>query len=403
MRWRLHATHNGSGFRRRALALPVADSIPVTNLALMGVASLGLVVTARHLGVSDRGVYLTWSTWSATIGILALLGTQSFIVVAADQLATTVSVYRLRSMLLLGSTLAIGVSFLAMMGLGAGGLAVAGGVLLASSSPVTAVNAAVQQANGNHNWRFNVARGLAPVFGFISMVTALIAFRPGPELLFFALGLGSFIGAVASVVVVRQPAPVESRLIPLILRLSKRGGPLGILGWLLLSVDTVIVSLAGTSEDVGLYGVGVAARSIVMAFGMAVGLRWFAKRQAIGSLLRATRAFLPASVVALAIAVVSPVVVPTVLGLDFSPSVSTVQAMAAGAVLASIDYLLTQFVLVRVGYLWPTILRTMLVVTLVVGIIVVDGQPTYSALVYCSVMLLSVLGQFALARFRPRR
>ena len=59
------------------------NSVVVTNMILMAISVFGLVVTARYLGVTDRGRYLTWSSWSALIGTLSMLGTEAFVVVAA--------------------------------------------------------------------------------------------------------------------------------------------------------------------------------------------------------------------------------------------------------------------------------------------------------------------------------
>lgn len=384
-------------------ARAVADSVVLVNMALIGVSTLGLIITSRYLGVSDRGLYLTWSSWCVMIGTLAMLGTQSFIVVAAGQLDTRVSVWRLKSMLWLGVAIAGLCALAAMTGLRAGPVAVFGGILLASSGPVVAVLAAVQQANGHHGWRFNVARGLSPVAGLLAVVATLVLFHPGAEGLFLALGAGCVMGAGLSVVMTREPASAESRLVPRIRSLARRGGALVLLGWLLLNVDTVVVSVAGSSDDVGLYGVGVAAKSVVLALGTAVGMRWFATRDAVGPPRRAVRPFVPALASALGIVLVAPMAVPLLLGSEFAPSVPTVQLLALGGVIASVDFLLIHVLLVRVGYGVPTVLRFWVVVALVAGILAVGGQATLSALVFCCVMLASVVGQTVLAAWEMRR
>lgn len=390
--------------RTRGISVPaIADSVAATNLALVGASALGLIVTSRYLGVSDRGLYLTWSSWASMIGTLALLGTQSFIVVAAAHLEVRVSVWRLKPMLGGGVAVAGLAAFLALSWLEAGPVAVVGGVLLAVSGPVVAVNAAVQQANGHHNWRFNLARGLSPVLGLLSVVVILLASSPGAEGLFLGLGLGYLAGAVIAVVLAREPASPDWRLAHRVLELSRRGALLGLLGWLLLYVDTVVVSIAGSSQDVGLFGVGAAAKSVVLAVGLAVGLRWFASRGAIGSRRDAVRSFIPAVLVATGIVVVAPWAVPEALGQDFTASVPAVQLCAVGGVLAGVDFLLSQYLLVRVGYLWPTVVRFLLVLGLISGILLVGGQPTQSAWIFCSAMLASVLSQAALAQNRSIR
>ena len=85
------------------------DSIVVSNLLVMGSGMVGLILTSRYLGVADRGAYLTWSSWAALIGTLALLGAEAYIVVAAHSQEVTISVRSLRPMLFLGlGTAAIG-------------------------------------------------------------------------------------------------------------------------------------------------------------------------------------------------------------------------------------------------------------------------------------------------------
>ena len=92
-------------------------------------SSVGLIITARYLGVVDRGLYLTWSSWCAMIGTQAMLGTQAFIVVAAGRLNVLVSVPRLSAMLMVGIVLAGSCAFVAMTWLNAGPVAVLGGIL----------------------------------------------------------------------------------------------------------------------------------------------------------------------------------------------------------------------------------------------------------------------------------
>jgi len=395
---RRYKSWQGGSCRRHARR--ISDSIVVTNLALMIASSVGLIITARYLGVVDRGLYLTWSSWCAMIGTQAMLGTQAFIVVAAGRLNVRVSVPRLSAMLMIGIVLASSCAFAAMTWLNAGPVAVLGGVLLAISGPIVATHAAVQQANGHHGWRFNAARALSPIAGLFSVVFTLILLRPGPQELFLALGLGCLTGAIISVGVAHEVAAAKPQLIAGILQLARRGSLLVLLGWLILNFDTVVVSIAGRSSDVSIYGVGAAARSVVLAIGMAVGMRWFATRERFGSFKSVIRPFLPAVAAALGIAVVAPMAVPLVLGQDFAPSVPVVQLQAVGGVLASADFLLSHVLLVRSGYAWPTILRLALVLTLTGGIIAVRGRPIYSSAVFCSVMLMSVIAQIWIARLR---
>ena len=287
-----------------------------------------------------------------------------------------------------------------MTWLNAGPVAVLGGVLLAISGPIVATHAAVQQANGHHGWRFNAARALSPIAGLLAVVFTLILLRPGPQELFLGLGVGCLTGAIVSVRIAHEFATAEPQLIARILQLARRGSLLVLLGWLLFNFDTVVVSIAGTSSDVSIYGVGASARSLVLAIGGAVGMRWFATRGHFGSFKSVIRPFLPAVAVALGIAVVAPMAVPLVLGQGFAPSVPVVQLQAVGGVLASADFLLMHVLLVRSGYAWPTILRFALVLTLTGGIIAVRGRPICSAAVFCSVMLISVIAQIGIARLR---
>ena len=218
--------------------------------------------------------------------------------------------------------------------------------------------------------------------------------------MFLALGVGCLTGAIISVRVAHEVATAEPQLITRILLLARRGSLLVLLGWLLLNFDTIVVSIAGTSSDVSIYGVGAAARSLVLAIGMAVGMRWFATRERFGSFKSVIRPFLPAVAAALGIVVLAPMAVPLVLGHAFAPSVPVVQLQAVGGVLASADFLLSHVLLVRSGYAWPTILRFALVLTLTGGIIAVRGRPICSAAVFCSVMLMSVIAQIGIARLR---
>lgn len=88
-----------------------------------------------------------------------------------------------------------------------------------------------------------------------------------------------------------------------------------------------------------MYGVGVAARSVVMAVGTAVGLRWFARPTALAGARGSAGRFLPTIVVAAAIVIVAPFIVPIVLGDDFAPSVPVVQVGALVGLLSSVDFL----------------------------------------------------------------
>ena len=372
-----------------------ANSVLLTNGLLLMTSALGLVLTARYLGVQDRGMYLTWSSWSALIGTLSMLGTQAFIVVAAHQLDVAVSVRQLLPMLLLGLSVALISSLVVTSWQRVGPAVIVGSCLLSCSGPVVALNAAVQQANGHHGWRFNLSRCLAPTLGLGGVAITLCVFDPSVDSLFFVLGLSTFFGGILGVLLTREPQLMDPRLLNTIRQYSRRGGLLVVLGWLLLNADTVLVSLAGDSTDVGIYGVGVAVRSIVLAVGTAVGLKWFAVRDT-GSLRRLLVSFSPATLAAAAAIVCSPTLIPLVLGVGFEPSVLPSQLLAIGGLLASADFLLGHMVLIRSGYRRPTQLRLGLFLLLAIGILAVGGSPDAAAAVFCGVMMLSVLGQAAM-------
>lgn len=378
----------------------LADSVVVTNLLLLVVGILGLVVTARYLGVSDRGRYLTWSSWCVVIGTLSMLGTEAFVVVAATSMDTRVSLWNLRAILGLGLALAGSLALVTMAWIEPDPMVVAGGMLVAMSGPIVALHAHVQQANGHHGWRFNASRALAPVSGFACVLVALVLFRSQAEGLFLALGAGLFIGASSAVALAWEPAERTPGILRTLFDLGRRGAPLTFLTWLLLNVDTVAVSVFGDSAKVGLYGVGVAARSAVVAVGSAVGLTWFATR---GSMTprSVARSFAPAVVAAVGAVVLAPLIVPGVLGDGFAPSVAAAQVLSVAGLLASLDFLLGRVVLLRVGYRLPTVLRGVALALLIFGIGAVQGDPTGSARVYCLVVGGSVLGQvWVLRRLR---
>lgn len=376
--------------------MKAGNSVVGTNLALMIVAMLSTVITARYLGVAERGLYLTWSSWNAMVGTLAMLGTQSFIVVAAERVGTRVSTRTVLPLLGAGIGLAALGSWGAMVFLNAPRVVFIGGACHAISGPIVATLAAIQQANGDHGWRFNLARAVSPVTGFISVLGMMFWLRGSATVLYLALGGGCLVGSVIAVLICRQKLSSRPHLIGIILRLSLGGSPLVLLGWLMLNIDTLAVSMAGDSTDVGIYGIGVAARSAVTAVGTSVGLRWFARRGQFFSLGAVARQFIPVVIVAGLGAAFAPVLVPWILGAEFRPSVPCVVAQAVGGVLASVDFLLSHMILVRVSYLLPTILRGVLVVLILVGVFLVHGRPLASALVFSLAMFLSCVGQIAL-------
>lgn len=169
---------SAQGSDRRAPLRVIADSVPITNVALLVASTGGLVLTARVLGVDGRGEYLTWSAWSALVGTLALLGTQPFVVVASAGKAP-VSLRDVQGLLLMGLAVAMICTFLVLNLLRAPGLAILGGMVLAMSGPVVALNASVQQANGDHHWRFNAARAIGPVCGLTAVILAWWVLDPG--------------------------------------------------------------------------------------------------------------------------------------------------------------------------------------------------------------------------------
>lgn len=373
-----------------------ADSLVVANVLLMLVGVLGLVITARYLGVTDRGRYLTWSSWCALIGTLSMLGTEAFVVVAAASARARVSLWTLWSVLAAAMALAGALAFLAMAWIEPDPTVIAGGMLVAMSGPIIALHAHVQLANGYHNWRFNLSRTLAPLLGFASVVAGMTVFRLQAEGLFLLLGIGLCAGAIAAVALAWEPASAPPGFVRTWIALARRGAPLTLLIWLLLNVDTVAVATFGDSTDVGLYGVGVGARGAVAAVGSAVGLRWYAARGSLTSARAVARSFLPTVAVVVAVAIVAPLLVPLVLGAEFSPSVPTVQILGIAGLLASLDFLLGRVVLVRAGYGWPTLVRAVAVVVLVAGIGAVHGEPNGSALIYCLVVGGAILGQIGI-------
>lgn len=367
----------------RSASRIAADSVELTNVVLLAVGVFGLLLTSRYLGVSDRGEYLTWSSWSALIGTTAMLGTEAFVVVAAHESRTRVSVRTFWPILSIGVAVAGLLSTAVMWFVASNAAVVVGGALVAMSGPVVALHSHVQQANGNHDWRFNLSRALAPLVGFTFLVVCAVTLSPSASGLFLGLGLGLSVGAGIALVIAWQPATPVPGLIRRWIELAGRGAPLTVLTWLLLNVDTVVVSIYGDSTDVGLYGVGVAARGAVFAVGSAVGLRWYATRGGLHSFPRIARSFIPSIALAAATALAAPIIVPLALGRDFSPAVRPVQILAVAGIVASIDFLLGRVVLVRLGYAIPALVRAFGLVVLVSGIALADGDPTRSALAYC--------------------
>lgn len=388
----------------RTFVLRVLNSVVLTNILLMGVAMLGTVVTARYLGVAERGMYLTWSSWSAMVGTLAMLGTQSFIVVAAEQLGTRVSIRAVMPLLYGGMAVATVGGLTVTLLLRMPDVALVGGICQAVSGPIVATQAAVQQANGDHGWRFNLARALSPITGFGFVMGVLVWLKGDAVLLFAALGAGCLVGAITAVAICWRSDRDEAGVVRKILRLTPAGAPLVLLGWLILNVDTLTVSLAGDDSDVGIYGIGVAARSAVLAIGTGVGLRWFAKRDRLLSFTAVGRQFLPVVTVAAGGAFLAPIVIPWILGSEFTPSVAAVRVQALAGVLASVDFLLSHMILLRSGFVLPVFIRAAVVAFILAGIVQVGGEPLGSAFVFTIAMSISIAGQaVVLLRARARR
>lgn len=365
---------------RRRLA-PLIDSIALANLAIMGSGLLGLILTSRYLGVEERGQYLTWSSWAALVGTLAMLGSEAYIVVAAHSLHVKVSFRSLKGFAVAGMGAAAGAAAFALWAVSGSVEVSIGGALAAVSSQVVAMNSHVQLANEHHGWRYNIARVAAPFAGLATVASAIYWFAPGPEALYLLLGIGLAGGAVISAVVTHESHDAVPHFVGAIWGFARRGSMLTLLGWALVSADTVVVSIFGTSEDVGLYGVGVAARGVVVAVGSSVGMRWFAKREAMQRKMLAT-SLLPVVLVALAIVLTAHWLVPLVLGAEFEASVPVVQVLSCAGILVSLDFLLQRISMIRDQLLIATLLRIVGLGMLVLGVGLVGGSPKGAACVY---------------------
>ena len=384
----------------KSIARPY-DSIVVSNLLVMGSGMVGLILTSRYLGVADRGAYLTWSSWAALIGTLALLGAEAYIVVAAHSQEVTISVRSLRPMLFLGlGTAAIGTA--AVLWIVAQDIeVVVGGVLAAASSQIVAINNHVQLANSHHGWRFNLARALTPVAGLSAVVIGLYLLEPSAETLFLCLGLGLISGSVASLWLTSEAHPRIPGFGRAVWRFARRGALLTLLMWIVFNGDTVLVSVFGSSEDVGLYGVGVAARGVVVAVGSAVGMKWFATRDVMGRRTLA-RSMLPVCGTALAAVLAAPWLVPLVLGEGFRAAIPCVQILAMAGVAASLDFLLARMLMVH-DVVWSAIgIRVVALLVLVAGVAIVDGDPMRASLVFLAMSGWTVGAELLMLR-RTRR
>jgi len=310
-----------------------------------------------------------------------MLGSEAYIVVAAHSLQVKVPFRSVRGFASVGMGAAAGSAALILWAVSGSVEVSIGGALAAVASQLVAINSHVQLANERHGWRFNLARVATPVAGMATVAGAIYWFSPGAETLFLLLGVALALAALLGALVTRESHPPVPHFVRAVWGFARRGSLLTLLGWALVSADTVVVSIFGTSEDVALYGVGVAARGVVLAVGSGVGMRWFAKREPMARRVIA-KSLLPVVVVALAVVLSARWVVPMVLGADFKASVPTVQVLACAGVVVSLDFLLQRIFMIRDRLLVATLLRIGGLAALVLGVGLVGGSPTGAAWVY---------------------
>lgn len=327
------------------LALTFADSVPLANSALVLVQVIGLVATARILGVEARGQYQAWTAWAALVGTLSLLGCPQAVVVIGRR-RPDIGLRNVARVLLAGLLISILGSCLALALLGADPLALVGGAMLAGSGLLVAMSAAIHQARGCHGWRFNLTRVMPPVLGFAAVVPVLLAWAASPSMALFALGVGNLVGVLVALQVGGAFGRSDFAIDGAILRAGLKNTPLLLVSWLVVSGDVAVLAHVANSTELAYYGIGVGVRAVVAAVGTAVGMRWFARQSSLGSWRATARRFLPALAVAVLLIVALPMAVPRVLGDSFNPSVIPAQMMAMAGVVVSVDFLLVRKILV---------------------------------------------------------
>ncbi|MBY8874829.1 hypothetical protein K7640_23660 [Micromonospora sp. PLK6-60] len=304
------------------------------------------VIISRALGPAGRGEYITWQTWVATLGILALGGLPQALVLDRS----TPGRHKLRQLLTpLAATFAVALVLVA--GLAAmwrpPWIIVVAAMLIAAATQLGSIGPSEAQRMGRMGVEFNLAR-LAPQVAALLAMAALTLLGTQSTAVWLVSIAGLQTAAVALWVVTHAERGRSStgashrRLLGDSLRLA----PGGVVTFAQYRLDLLAVTVLFPHELVAFYAVGIAAQSAVMAAGQSQGMHWFARRGReltdrhlqLRKELRRTSA--TAAIVAVPLAVSSGLWVSALYGASFLPSVPVVAALCFVGILQSLDYLL---------------------------------------------------------------
>jgi O-antigen/teichoic acid export membrane protein len=313
------------------------------GLLLAGIASSILV--SRVLGPAGRGLYVTWQTWAATIGIFALGGLPQVLVL--DD--WTPGRHKVRE-LLAPLALTLGLSLVALAGLSAflhpAVLVFCAAALVVAANQFGAVGAAEAQRMGRMGVEFNLAR-------IVPQAAALLAM--GGLLLAGSTGVTGWLAGVAACQAVAtalwllyrgertRPGRVSAR--PTVVD-SARLAPGSWVTLLQYRFDLLAVTVLFRPEIVAFYAIGLAASGAVLAAGQSRGMHWFSRAGGAfadrhgalrGELWRTAGIALAA---AAPLALAARLWIPGAYGRAFLPAVPIVAVLCGVGVIQSVDYLL---------------------------------------------------------------
>ena len=316
----------------------------LTNLALLSAGIISSALAARVLGPTGRGDYVTWQTWAATIGVLALGGLPQVLVLddwTLQRHRLVEIVAPLTVSLGLALVVAAGVSMTLQRDL----VLMTAFILIVAATQCGAVGAVEAQRMGRMGVEFNAARAVPAVAGLLAMSALLLTGSSSAAVWLVTVGGLQAVAAIVWLVATaerRWPkrTPVRRTLVD-----SALLAPGNAVTMLQYRFDLLAVAAIYPPETVAFYATGVAAQTAVLAAGQAHGMLWFNRRAEHADHHAKLRAELyktaaTAASIAAVLATTSGLWVQWVYGSAFLPAVPVVVVLCGVGVVQSLDYLL---------------------------------------------------------------
>lgn len=376
-----------------------------TNFALLAIGLASSILASRALGPSARGQYVSWTTWSLTVGVLCTLGApQAIVTLPGSAHAVTLRSVApaIGSMLCLASVS----TAVVLLVLGAPPEAVVAGTLFSAASAFSGIQIAFQQRRGRMAIGFNAVR-VAPQVALLISVTVLAlgdSRDPATWMLVVAASQLTAAFLVQAAVIKLEVVAIDSaeesgRHSRSLLRRSLRLAPINGISQLQYRADLLAVSAFCASETTGVYAVASAAQSAVFSVGQSGGMVLFGRRERQGTRSALAWVALVSGSTAGVFWLAAPYVIPALYGRAFAGAVDPVRLLALAAVPQAIDYLLSHRAMALSRTLSMSVVKTLGTALAVGGILLVSDSSNAATLaaaivlgVYTLVVGVTVLG-----------